>query len=200
MIPVSPQPEPAQFNSDVRQKGLAHLAKKGLALDQPLPSGTKIQSYWRNCLDDLYTSYQSTCAYLAVYFERGTGAASVDHFVAKSRLAGLTYEWSNYRLACLGMNRCKNNFDDVLDPFTLQGGWFHLDLLVDGRIFPNPALSPADQGQVTNTIHRLGLNDPVHKKMRMRHFQEYIQHHFTADYFKKISPFVWLEADRQGLL
>ncbi|MBF0155356.1 MAG: hypothetical protein HQL64_16600 [Magnetococcales bacterium] len=200
MIPVSPQLEPARFDSDVRQKGLAYLSNKSLELDQPLPKGTEINPYWRKCLDDLYTSYQGTCAYLAVYFERSTGAASVDHFVAKSRLAGLAYEWSNYRLACLEMNRSKNNFDDVLDPFTLQRGWFHLDLAISGRIFPNPDLSPADQDQVTNTINRLGMNDPIHQKMRIRHFQEYIQHEFTADHFRKKSPFVWSEAHRQGLL
>jgi uncharacterized protein (TIGR02646 family) len=200
MIPVSPQPEPTQFDSAVRQKGLAHLQKNGLALNQPLPRGTKIEPYWQHCLDDLYTSYQGICAYMAVYFERGTGAASVDHFVAKSRLAGEAYEWSNYRLACLEMNRSKNNFDDVLDPFTLQNGWFHLDLSIDGRIFPNPALSRTDQDLVINTIKRLDLNNPMHKRMRMRHFQTYIEKKFISNYFKEISPFVWSEADRQGLL
>ncbi|MBF0582894.1 MAG: hypothetical protein HQL80_01520 [Magnetococcales bacterium] len=199
MIPVSPQPEPAQFDSDVRQKGLAHLVNKGLALDQPLPRGTKIESYWRACLGDLYTSYQGTCAYLAVYFERGTGAASVDHFVAKSQQAELAYEWSNFRLACTAMNTKKNRYDDVLDPFTLETNWFHLELLT-GRIFPNPELLPTDISQVQNTINRLGLNDPMHKEMRTRHFQGYIQEDFTNGYLKSISPFVWLEAHRQGLL
>ncbi|MBF0183108.1 MAG: hypothetical protein HQM06_01795 [Magnetococcales bacterium] len=199
MIPVAPQAEPARFDDDVRKKGLAYLQREGLALDQPLPKGKEITPYWQACLDDLYTSYQGVCAYLAVYFERGTGAASVDHFIAKSRLAGLSYEWSNYRLACLAMNRNKNNFEDVLDPFTLASDWFYLDLLL-GKIFPNPVLSSADQEKVNHTINRLGLNDPMHQKMRIRHYEEYKSGEFTADHFRKKSPFVWREARRQGLL
>ncbi|MBF0097999.1 MAG: hypothetical protein HQM04_12975 [Magnetococcales bacterium] len=200
MIPVSPQPEPTQFDSNVRQRGLAYLHKNGLALNQPLPRGTTIEPYWQHCLDDLYTSYQGICAYLAMYIDKSTGDASVDHFVAKSRKAGLVYEWSNYRLACLAMNRNKNNFDDVLDPFTLQNGWFYLDLLIDGRIFPNPNLSTIDQEQVTKTINRLKLNDPKHKSTRIDHFQAYILTRLQSNELKAVSPFVWSEADRQGLL
>ncbi|WP_130470007.1 hypothetical protein [Candidatus Magnetaquicoccus inordinatus] len=199
MIPVSPQSEPAQFNSTVRQKGLAYLHKRGLALDKPLPPGTTIESYWRSSLDDLYRSYQGTCAYLAVYFDRGIGAASVDHFVAKSSLPGLAYEWSNYRLACLAMNSRKNSFDDLLDPFTLEIGWFHLELL-QGRIFPNPHLTSTQQEQVQKSIKRLGLDDPLYNALRRGHYQDYINGDYTERYLQKISPFVWMEAQRQGLL
>lgn len=45
------------------------------------------------------------------------GSHSTDHFIAKSSNTGQAYEWSNYRLSCLGANRSKNRFDDVLDPF-----------------------------------------------------------------------------------
>jgi len=66
MIHVAAQPEPASFDAAVRQKGLAWLKMRGIALDQPLPSGTAIDPCWRLCLDDLYASYAGCCAYLAV--------------------------------------------------------------------------------------------------------------------------------------
>lgn len=199
MIHVNPQPEPASFNANVRQKGLAYLRRKGLALDQPLPPKTEIPPHWRDCLDDLYSVYEGTCSYLAVFFERVTGGGSVDHFVAKSRRADLAYEWTNFRLACSVMNSRKREFEDTLDPFEVVNGWFHLEL-VSGHIYPDPNLSEDIKAQVTATIERLGLDDPGNREMRARHYQEYYEGEFTADFLKKRSPFVWLEAERQGLL
>jgi len=42
MIHVAAQPEPASFDTEVRQKGLAWLRKRRIALDQPLPSKTTL--------------------------------------------------------------------------------------------------------------------------------------------------------------
>jgi len=64
MIHVTTQAEPANFDADVRLRGLAHLRRKRVALDMPLPPKTKIQPYWRACLDDLYANYQGVCAYI----------------------------------------------------------------------------------------------------------------------------------------
>lgn len=199
MIHVTPQPEPDSFDDEVRRKGLAWLRRKGIALDQPLPANTTIEPYWRRCLDDMHTAYDGCCAYLAIFFERVTGGGSVDHFVAKSQRADLAYEWSNYRLACSRMNSRKREYDDVLDPFDVVTGWFHLEL-VSGHIFPNPKLQPAQKDAVQATIGRLGLDDPGNREMRARHYQEYRQRLYTADFLKKHSPFVWAEARRQGLL
>lgn len=200
MIPVLEQPEPADFDANVRQKGLAFLRRKGIALDQPVPKGTKLDTCWRSCLDDLHARYQGCCAYLAVFFERVTGGASVDHFVAKSTSrAEYAYEWRNYRLSCSTMNSRKREFDDVLDPFSIQEGWFQLEL-VSGRIYPNPALSSNTKRQVQETIKRLGLDDAGNRKLRSRHYQEYTARDYTAAFLKKRSPFVYSEALRQGLL
>lgn len=57
MIPVLAQPEPAAFNTEVRQKGLAYLANKGFPLNQPLPPKAEIEPYWRACLTDLHGTY-----------------------------------------------------------------------------------------------------------------------------------------------
>lgn len=199
MIHVAAQPEPAAFDKEVRQKGIAWLHKKNIPLDKPLPPKTAIEPYWRHCLDDIHTSYDGCCAYLAVFFERVTGGGSVDHFIAKSQRADLAYEWSNYRLACSRINSRKRDYDDVLDPFEVETGWFQLES-VSGRIFPNPQLPDDQQHAVQATIDRLGLDDAGNREMRARHYQEYREGYYTAEFLKKRSPFVWIEANRQGLL
>lgn len=123
----------------------------------------------------------------------------MDHFIAKSALAGLAYEWSNYRLACSTMNSRKRDFEDVLDPFEVSPDWFHLELTT-GRIFPNPDLEDASHARVEQTIKRLGLDDPLCREMRVRWFDEYLREPLPSDYLRKKSPFVWAEAHRQGLL
>lgn len=199
MIPVAAQPEPAAFDADVRQKGLAHLNNKGFNLDQPLPPNADIQPYWRDCLTDMHQVYGGVCAYIGVFFERGLGGGSVDHFVAKSANAGLVYEWSNYRLACSTMNSRKREYSDVLDPFYLAPDLFRLQLST-GRIYPNPNLAAMAMQVVEKTIARLGLDDPQCRELRVRWYQEYLEYHLPSDYLKRKSPFVWHEADRQGLL
>ncbi|MBI3147694.1 MAG: hypothetical protein HYZ17_04200 [Betaproteobacteria bacterium] len=200
MISVVPQPEPADFDAKVRQPGNAWLAGRGIAMYAPLPKGTDPHPYWRECLDELHRSHGGICAYLAVYIERATGAASVDHFVAKSALAGNTYEWSNYRLACLAMNARKRAFDDVLDPFALPPDVFHLEL-VTGRIYVNPGLTKNQLGiDAQATIDRLKLDSGVNREMRARHFDEYLMQDCSAGLLARYSPFVWAELQRQGAI
>lgn len=199
MIPVTAQPEPTNFDAEVRNKGLAHLAVKGYALDQPLPPKAKITPYWRSCLTELHQSYNGICAYLGIHFERVMGGGSVDHFVAKSSHAGLAYEWSNYRLACTTMNSRKSTFEDVLDPFALAPNLFRLQLST-GHIYPNPMLVPQAMRVVEETIARLGLDDPQCRDLRSTWYQEYLEHDLPAEYLKKKAPFIWHEANRQGLL
>jgi len=200
MIHVEPQPEPARFDVQVRSKGKAFLAKKGIAPGAVVPVGFKFEPYWRDCLDDLHRAYGGICAYLCIYFERGTGAGTVDHFVAKSTdRAELAYEWGNYRLACAAMNSRKHRFDDVLDPFAVRDGMFRIEL-VSGAIYPDRGLPPAERDQVQKTINRLGLDDPLYREMRARHYQGYCLKEYTEEFLRRTSPFVWMEAQRQGLL
>ena len=199
MIPVAAQPEPVAFDADVRQKGLAHLTNKGFALDQPLPPKADIHPYWRACLTDLHRAYSGVCAYLGVFFERVMGGGSVDHFVAKSASAGLAYEWANYRLACSTMNSRKREYNDVLDPFFLAPDLFRLQLS-SGHIYPNPNLDARPMRLVEETIERLGLDDPQCRELRARWYQDYLEHNLPSVYLKDKAPFVWAEANRQGLL
>lgn len=97
------------------------------------------------------------------------------------------------------MNSRKREYDDVLDPFEVEDGWFHLEP-VSGRVFPNPQLPDEQQQAVQATVKRLGLDEPGNREMRARHYQEYREGFYTADFLRKRSPFVWMEANRQGLL
>ncbi|AYC20783.1 hypothetical protein DZA65_03935 [Dickeya dianthicola] len=130
-----------------------------------------------------------------------TGASSTDHFVAKSHNAGDAYEWNNYRLSSLGPNRNKNDFDDVLDPISLQPDTFVINFL-SGEISPNYALYPNGSPyatQVESTISRLKLDSPEHCRMRIRHFTDYCLEDCSFRHLEKHSPFVYAEIVRQGL-
>ena len=197
MIPVAPQPEPASFDDLVRKPGVAYMARKGIT-GAPLPAGTKLEPYWRRCLDDLHASYDGLCAYLAVYIERAIGASSTDHFVTKSSLPVLAYEWNNYRLSCVAMNTKKGRFDDVLDPFQMSADVFHIEF-VTGRIYPNPVQPASLQQQARETIVRLDLDSGVNRKMRVRHLSDCIAGDCSRDFLRRFSPFVWTEMNWQGL-
>ena len=199
MIHVRPQPAPATFNQNVRQKGLKWLKKNNIALNQPLPPGTELKPYWRGCLDDLHASYQGCCAYLAVHVEMAAGGVSVDHYIPKSQRVDLAYEWSNYRLASSRMNSRKGQHTDVLDPFKVKTGWFRLELIT-GRIYPASGLPSDLQHGVQATIVRLGLDDGGNRALRTRHYDEYIASCVSEAHLRKHSPFVWSEAKRQGCL
>ncbi len=198
MIPVVLQDEPRNFDADVRQPGINWLNMHKFPLNATPPKGTKLPAYWQACTHDLWTKYSGTCAYLAIFFEFATGAASTDHLIAKSKNAGQAYEWTNFRLSALGPNRNKNKFDDVLDPIGLASATFELNLS-SGKIRPNKKLSAQQKSEANKTIRRLKLDSPVHREMRARHYSEYLQHMHQPTLLK-LSPFVWLEAQRQGLL
>lgn len=198
MIPVTLQPEPANFDAQVRQPGHSWLSSKSIAVNSAPPKASDLPNYWKRSNKQLWESYSGVCAYLAIYFEWPTGAASTDHFVAKSKHAGDAYEWRNYRLSCLGPNRNKNKFDDVLDPIGLQSDTFVLNL-ANGKIRPNPLLTADQKKAARKTIIRLKLNSPDHNEMRAKWFFRYLRGK-DEKILRELSPFVWYEAQRQGLL
>lgn len=198
MIPVTLQPEPADFASKVRIPGQDWLKANGIALNSAPPKGTKLPNTWTHSNKQLWDAYGGVCAYLGIYFEWVTGASSTDHFVAKSRNAGDAYEWNNYRLSCLGPNRNKREFADVLDPIGLTPDTFLLNLS-NGEISANPKLAPAEVLSANKTIKRLKLNSAEHKQMRAKHYVRYLRKK-DEDSLKELSPFVWYEAKRQNRL
>lgn len=198
MIPVRPQAEPQNFDQQVRQPGLQWLAKHNINPNSVPPKASELAPYWQCMTEQLWESYSGVCAYLAIYFEFATGAASTDHFIAKSTVAGQAYEWSNYRLSCLGPNRNKNHFDDILDPFCIADHTFELNLF-NGQIKPSSWLSEANHTAAQTTINRLKLDNEQCRRMRQKAFSRYLRKK-DEETLRELSPFVWYEASRQGLL
>lgn len=188
MIPVVLQPEPADFDEKVRQPGLRYLKSH--------PHGS-LKPYWQAMTAALWEAYGGVCAYLAIYFEYVTGAASTDHVVAKSQERSLAYEWSNYRLASLAMNR-KKGIHEVLDPCELEDDSFFINFL-DGEIYPNPEKNEDYRSRCQRTIDVLQLNDALCKRMRLEHFQAFAEGNVSMAYLKRGSPFVYQEVIRQKL-
>lgn len=187
MIRVEPQPEPPDFDRKVRQPGRRALAE-----------GRKT-TYWRECIEQLFQAYGGVCAYLAIRIPRGTGAPTVDHFAPRIRRRELTYEWSNFRLVCSLMNSRKHVFEDVLDPFEIEDGWFTLEPS-SLEVLPNPKLDPSLGQAVQQTIDRLKLNDPECLAARAEHYDDYLQGDISFDRLRRWSPFVAKELIRQGLV
>jgi uncharacterized protein (TIGR02646 family) len=199
VIPVAPQPEPVDFARAVRAPGMKWIRKSGLNPQNPVPTGTAIPPHWTKCLPALRSAYGSICAYAGVFVPLVVGAPSVEHFLAKSKRLDQAYEWANYRFVCAKMNSRKRNFDDVLDPFTLETEMFVLNA-VNGAIMANPSLSASKQRRVGKTIRRLDLDDVECREMRLSYVNDYINHDISQRQLERHAPFVYLEMKRQNLL
>jgi hypothetical protein len=204
VIPVIKKLAPRGFNTRILEKGRAWLRTNGLPRRGPLPSGMTLSPIWTECLGDLYSAYGGVCAYLAIYIERVVGAPTVDHFVPKSKDVALAYRWSNFRLACLTMNRRKHDHQDVLDPFTLPDDTFRLSLL-DGAISVNEVLKAHHPGlyqRASATIARLRLDDEECRTLRREYFSTYVVDPTPRRLrdLERRAPFVWREMVRQGFV
>ena len=192
MIPVSKQPEPADFQNRVAIKGRKFLSQN------PHPINWKNRSYWTEILPDLRDAYRGICAYCCHYIP-GEQNASVDHFVPKSISPDKAYEWENYRLATLKMNSKKGDFTDVVDPFDISEGTFQL-VFPTMMIKPNPNLVEDEKTQVWKAINRLDLNDDrvlVHS--RLKWVLDYCDGCITFQYLREHVPFIAFEIERQNL-
>lgn len=199
MIAVAPAAEPANFDTLVRQPGISWLQDCGLAGLEAFPPKTKIKPLWTKALPDLLDAYDRICAYASLRIHPITGAQSADHFAPKSRCPAQTYEWSNYRLACSKMNARKNNFTDVLDPFTMAPNTFELNL-ANGALAPSASLTGQALADAKATVERLKLDDVEMRIARRTLITDYLNAIFTTDFLRSESPFIWSELQRQGLL
>lgn len=205
------------FDKEVRQPGLSALAeltghpptiarpgprikKRASRVAELDPSVLREYPYWTRALPSLYRAYRETCAYSCFRIARTSGP-TVDHFVAIAS-AKLTdaYEWSNYRLACSLMNACKREFPDVLDPFSIQDGWFVLNLdTLD--VEPADGLTRDVRDRVVATITRLKLNEECRLE-RQRYFDLYWAPESNPPvplwFLEKEAPFLVREMRRQG--
>lgn len=221
MMRVAPQPEPADFDAKVRQPGrnaLLELIGSPDAAPRPgrprrvvaatvdaIPAN-KLPDLWAgDCLQQLADAYGGICAYLGMIIPV-TGMRTADHFVPKEHAKELAYEWSNFRLASLDVNRAKGTHRDVLDPFEIEDGWFVLNPL-DFRIAPASTLDPARQAAVQATVDRLELNDPVYRAARAQAHDDYFGLTEGFNQGERVpwavllrdNPYVASEVERQGL-
>lgn len=213
MIPVTPEPEPADFDQRVRQPGLRAIAE--LVGERPLPPRrgprrkpvaarreeippADFPPLWREVLPDMLTAYRRICAYLGLYIWPGTGAPSVDHVVPKSRAWDRVYEWSNYRLAAARINAHKSDLELVLDPFAIPEGLFALEF-VEFQVVPGPAAGGMED-QVVDTVTVLGLNTQECRNARQEYVECYSNGDITLAYLERHAPFVAREMRRQQRL
>ena len=188
MIPVSPMPEPANFDEMVRSPGRKYLSRHGIrkqgdTAGRRIPWSADKADYWRRCSAELIQEYRSICCYVAMKINRDPGEqdrhTSVEHFVPKSKDPWLAYEWANYRLASCKANRDRGD-RDVLDPFAVEADDFLL-MLATGEIYPNPAISESRKKVVTETIENLKLNNPYWRKLRLKYYLFYCQNPHNFD-------------------
>lgn len=217
MIRVAPAGEPSSFDARVRRPGLDAIAelvgeapsrtRRGRKRKQTFASRDQIPAdrfpdFWAKALDDLREKYDGLCAYLALYIEHGTGSASVDHFVPKSKDWRLVYEWSNYRLCSLQINGHRRDRELALDPFSIKPGLFALEFTAF-QVKPGPAARGPMWDIVATTIDDLGLNRRGCCKAREEYVNDYqlgppVGTELTR--LERRAPFIAQELRRQGLL
>jgi hypothetical protein len=196
VIPVSLKPEPADFNSLVREPGERFLRRI------PAPKGKqwKPHAYWTKVLHELHDAYGGICAYSCHWIPSDTGFSSVEHFQPKDIHPQLAYEWSNYRLVAGILNGRRGTHQDVLDPFAIQADWFMIE-------FPSLLVKPAAhlehdiKVRVRATIERLGLNEEqTCRKNRRRYVLRYCQGKLPFEHLEDEAPFIAYELIRQNLV
>jgi hypothetical protein len=196
VIQVDKKPEPASFNGKVRIPGVAFLR----TAIRPIPSD-KFEPHWRKAIPDLRKAYGNFCAYTGVRIEP-VEVATVDHFISRKSNPDLAYEWDNFRLCRGRINSRKNEFEDVLDPFEIENGWFILDFdTLD--IHANAELDRGLRQKIQQTITRLGLNQELptpFKEERYDWLSAYCDGDCTFRLLQKRTPFIAHELERQGLV
>lgn len=191
LIPITQQSEPADFATKVRLPGQAYLA----TVPRPTSKQFRKHAYWKAALVDLKAAYNSICAYTSF---RIPGSGSVDHFHPKTSQPTLAYEWTNYRLAHDKINSYKGESTDVLDPFSIQVGWFVLDFATLW-VRPETSLHLNVKRPVQKTIEILRLNDEEWVLMRFEIFTSYINRDINLAYLQRNYPFIAIEIQRQNI-
>jgi hypothetical protein len=195
LMHIEMQPEPERFYEKVQEKGEAFLASC------PRPKGKEwdSHSYWRAIIPDLYNAYLGICVYTCIWTPFDTGWKTVEHFKPKDRYPQEAYQWNNYRFVCGTMNGRKGDYEDVLDPFKLQDGWFimHFPSL---QLKPGRQLKDEEKESVKKTIKRLKLNESACVRGRKDWLMPYLQKEYGFSFLEKRAPFLAHELRRQELI
>lgn len=213
MMRVAPAPEPPDFDHKVRQPGLRALRELIGDPNAPKRTGPKRKpvasrfedipvgalekaAFWTEALGDLRRSYKNLCAYLGMKIHWGTGAATVDHFLPKSKHQRLAYEWSNFRLSCATVNLFKDQEENILDSFEIVDGDFVLDV-ANFEVGAAEHLSEDQRERVQETIKVLKLNEPTFTQARREYHDRYHGLVFDDERGARVEPWPlsWLESE-----
>lgn len=194
MIRVKARNPPASFAANVHAPGQAYLLAHPVAVKKE-----KWEAHWRNSIPDLRMNYKDICAYYGCHVAETTGAATVDHYLPKSKNRAQAYDWSNFRLACSRMNARKHNGTNIIDPFAVVDGWFVLEF-GPMTVHPAPALAPPTRASVLHTRDKLDLNSSECVRERTRLWNNYAVNEDSVTSLYTHAPFVALEAVRQHKL
>jgi hypothetical protein len=193
LIPVTPRPEPAGFDANVRRPGRAFLKTN----PTPTNDDFKGHTHWKWAANELYEAYRRLCAYSCMYIPMPSG--TIDHFLPKIKRPDQAYEWNNFRLALHRINTYKGNRTDVLDPFTVGDGWFILDF-PSCLVRAGSGLTPEQKQSVETTIDALRLNDDdSFVQERCDVMMMFAQGDVFLPFLEKRYPFLAAEVVRQGI-
>ena len=182
MIPVAPTSEPASFDDECRQPGIAWLAQH-TGYNRP-------RDFWSAFEAELRAAFGGRCGWCAMLIMRG----QVDHFIPIATLKStgrdeLAYEWRNLRYIDAWLNQKKRD-SAVLDPFEVQDGWFEvilpsLQLRATNRL-------PAELHDIAEfTLQRLGLRDhEVIIRYRRGWFEKYTKGELALDGLRDFAPLI----------
>lgn len=191
-MPVKPQPEPKHFFEKVQKKGNEFLAQ------HPDAKGKSLKAFWKVIIPDLYNAYSGICAYTCHWVPYDTGWKTVEHFKPKELYPQEAYSWSNYRFVCGALNGRKGKYEDVLDPFTLQDGWFTMQF-PSLQLTLGKHLSSIEATYVNKTIKRLKLNEGTCVRARKDWLIPYLKGKYDIEHLEEKAPFLAIELKRQGL-
>jgi len=192
VIRISLQLEPSDFGARVRQPGQQFLKTN----PNPTNKDFRNKCYWTRCLGQLRSAYNCICAYSACWIPT---QGSVDHFWPKSLRPDLAYEWSNFRLASEKLNNYKQESTSVVDPMTVQAGWFAIDFH-SFYIVPGAGLSNRLKHLIRTTINTLRLNsDDSFVNLRFEITKDFAKGDVSFEYLKRRYPFIAAELERQSL-
>lgn len=196
MIHIDIKDELEDFNDIVRIPGEQYL------LTNPHPTSKQFNNhaYWRLILEEFHEVYGGICAYSCHWIPYDTGADTVEHVRPKVPYPEQAYEWTNYRLVCATLNGRKWTYEDVLDPASIETGWFQISF-PSLLIKPNRTLKQDLKDQIQATIGRLKLNDEsTCLKSRLRYIKNFCQRCINFTYLENNAPFIAMELQRQGLV
>lgn len=191
MIRVTHPCPPANYITDVKNPGDSFLRRT----PNPTNRDWNKHRYWSRIHPYLHTSLNGICSYCSSWTPQPNTIGvndhtSIDHFIPKSIDQSRAYEWDNFRLCRARLNIRKSNFTDVLDPYTINNSWFHLDFSTF-LIRPTNTLEISLKNQVIATIIRLELNsdnDYVYERIAV--IKEYCLDNLTFNDLQVKYPFI----------